>query len=47
MGKSRKDIRMIAALTPDGNIRVFHSGDILDGGDVLPGFAVPVDDFFP
>jgi Uma2 family endonuclease len=28
------------------HVRVFRSGDVLDGGDVLPGFSVPVDDLF-
>jgi Uma2 family endonuclease len=28
------------------HIRLYHSGDVLDGGDVLPGFSVAVDDLF-
>lgn len=39
--------KAITAMTPDGSVRVYHSGDMLDGGDVLPGFSVPVDRLFP
>jgi len=39
--------RAITALTPDGSVRVYQSGKTLDGGDVLPGFSVPVDRLFP
>jgi Uma2 family endonuclease len=41
------DRKAITALTGDGVVRVYHLGDILDGGDVLPGFSVPVDRLFP
>jgi Uma2 family endonuclease len=41
------DRKAITALTGDGVVRVYHSGDTLDGGDVLPGFSVPVDRLFP
>jgi Uma2 family endonuclease len=41
------DRKAITAMTPDGSVRVYHPGDTLDGGDVLPGFSVPVDRLFP
>ena len=28
-------------------VRIYHPGDFLDGGEVLPGFSAPVDDLFP
>jgi Uma2 family endonuclease len=36
----------ITVQTPGQEGRILRSGDILDGGDVLPGFTVPVDDIF-
>jgi Uma2 family endonuclease len=36
----------IAVHTPDGQVRILGIGDDLDGGDVLPGFRVPVARFF-
>lgn len=33
--------------TPDRRSRTLLTGDTLDGGDVLPGFALPVADIFP
>ena len=36
----------IAVETPGKEARVLRSGDVLDGGDVLPGFSVAVDDIF-
>jgi Uma2 family endonuclease len=39
--------KTIVAYYGDGTIRVYRSGENLDGGNVLPGFSVPVDDFFP
>ena len=39
--------RTITAFSLNGHVRVYHSGETLDGGDVLPGFSVVVDDFFP
>ena len=36
----------IAAHTPDGRVRLYRVGEDLDGGDVLPGFRVPVAEFF-
>ncbi|HEY7035985.1 MAG TPA: Uma2 family endonuclease [Thermomicrobiales bacterium] len=38
--------KTFVAFYAGGQIRVFRSGDVLDGGDVLPGFRVPVDDLF-
>jgi Uma2 family endonuclease len=40
------DRKTISAHTSDGNVRVYRVGEDLDGGDVLPGFCVPVADFF-
>jgi Uma2 family endonuclease len=40
------DRETIAAHTPDGRVRVYRVGEDLDGGDVLPGFRVPVTAFF-
>src|SRR6266508_1370984 len=36
----------ILVITPGANSRLLTAGDTLDGGDVLPGFSVPVDDIF-
>lgn len=41
------DDKTIFAFCGDGRIHVYRVGDVLDGGDVLPGFRVPVDDLFP
>jgi Uma2 family endonuclease len=38
--------KTIAVHTPDGQVRVLGIDDELDGGDVLPGFRVPVAKFF-
>lgn len=38
--------RSVTARTPDGAIRVYADGEDLDGGDVLPGFRVPVAKLF-
>jgi Uma2 family endonuclease len=40
------DRRTVTAFSQK-SILVYDPGEILDGGDVLPGFNVPVDDFFP
>jgi Uma2 family endonuclease len=32
--------------TPGQDARILRPGDTLDGGDVLPGFSVPVSDIF-
>ena len=34
------------AYTQDGRVRVYRVGEDLDGGEVLPGFRVPVAEFF-
>lgn len=36
----------VAVLTPGQESRTLSAGDVLDGGDVLPGFSVAVDDLF-
>lgn len=36
----------IAVLTPDRDELILGSGDVLDGGDVLPGFTLVVDELF-
>ncbi|MBM2810188.1 MAG: hypothetical protein HW416_947 [Chloroflexi bacterium] len=36
----------IAVQAPGEEAYVLRSGDVLTGGDVLPGFSVPVDDIF-
>jgi Uma2 family endonuclease len=38
--------KTIEAHTPGGRQRVYRVGEDLDGGDVLPGFRVPVAAFF-
>lgn len=40
------DQETITAHDADGRTHVFRIGDILDGGDVLPGFSVPVAEIF-
>jgi Uma2 family endonuclease len=39
------DARVIV-LAPGAEPQEIGAGDVLDGGDVLPGFSVPVDDIF-
>lgn len=38
--------RTVTVHLPDRTARTFGEGDVLDGGDVLPGFALPVRDVF-
>ena len=38
--------RTITTYTAVDQLRVLTEGDVLDGGAVLPGFAVPVRDVF-
>jgi Uma2 family endonuclease len=40
------ETKEIEAHLPDGSVRVYGVGEDLDGGDVLPGFRVPVAAFF-
>ena len=40
------DARRVDIHTPDGQVRSLTDGDILDGGDVLPGFTCPITDIF-
>jgi Uma2 family endonuclease len=39
--------KAVTVYTPDRVGRILSSGDALDGGDVLPGFSLPVDEVFP
>jgi Uma2 family endonuclease len=36
----------VTAYRPDGSARLFRSGEAIDGGDVVPGFSLPVDELF-
>lgn len=38
--------RIVTVFRPDASIMSLEDGDVLDGGDVLPGFSVPVDTLF-
>lgn len=38
--------RAVTASHAAGRVRVYREGDVLDGGEVLPGFRVPVADPF-
>src|SRR5437773_2170161 len=40
-------IREIVVHYPDGTSKRFTDQDVIDGGDVLPGFSASVTDFFP
>ena len=40
------DRRLVAEHLPDGTVHLRHGDDILDGGDVLPGFRVPTRELF-
>jgi hypothetical protein len=37
---------MVTVYTPDRVAHLLYEDDTLDGGDVLPGFQVPVADIF-
>ncbi len=39
--------KTITAFFADGRVQVYRAGDVLDGGDVLPGFSAPVEELFP
>jgi Uma2 family endonuclease len=39
--------RTAAAFYPDGSARLLGEDDVLDGGDVLPGFSVSLRDLLP
>jgi len=39
--------RTITVYHPDGTARVHHENETLDGGEVLPGFAMRMADIFP
>jgi len=38
--------RLATVYAADAPVRWFRSGDVLDGGDVIPGFTIPVDHLF-
>ncbi len=38
--------RTLTVEHPDGRREVLGEGDVFDGGDVMPGFRVPVEDLF-
>ena len=38
--------RTVAVYRPGGTARVYGADDTLDGGDLLPGLALPVGDLF-
>lgn len=38
--------RTVTLFRPDAALKLLAEGDVLDGGDVLPGFSVPVADIF-
>jgi Uma2 family endonuclease len=38
--------RTVTVFRPDAALKLLGEGDALDGGDVLPGFSVPVADIF-
>jgi Uma2 family endonuclease len=38
--------RTVTAYLPDGAARVLRAPDAIDGGDVLPGLSLPVDQLF-
>ena len=40
------DTRTVEVRRPDGHDRTYRGTDILDGGDVLPGFSCPIATFF-
>lgn len=39
-------LRMVTAWTPDRTARILRDGEVLDGGDVLPGFTLPLAELF-
>lgn len=40
-------LRSVTVHTPGGEARLFTAGAVLEGGEVLPGFRVPVEELFP
>ena len=38
--------RMVEVYTPDGDVEILFEGDMIDGGEVLPGFSMPVTEVF-
>ena len=41
------ELRQVAVHHPDGTSEILSADDILDGGEVLPGFSVQVSKLFP
>jgi Uma2 family endonuclease len=39
-------LRLVEVYTLDGEIEILVAGDVLTGGDVLPGFNLPIADIF-
>jgi Uma2 family endonuclease len=39
-------LRQIEVYTPDGEVAILVEGDLLSGGEVLPGFTLPVSEIF-
>jgi len=39
--------RIVVAHQPGGVAHLLRGDDVLDGGDVLPGFSLPLRDLFP
>ncbi len=39
--------RLVEVYRPDMDVEVLDENDVLDGGDVLPGFTLPIRDIFP
>jgi Uma2 family endonuclease len=40
------ELRVVTVFTREGNITILDATRTLDGGDVLPGFTLPLDDLF-
>lgn len=40
-------LRQVDIHVPDATVKVYSEGETISGGDMLPGFALPVSDIFP
>ena len=40
------ELRVVTVFTLEGNVKILDGTRTLDGGDVLPGFTLPLDDLF-
>ncbi len=38
--------QMVEVYMPDGDVEILLAGDVIDGGEVLPGFSMPVVEIF-